>query len=123
MTKILIIGGGFAGCSSARILSENKENKITLIESSGTLGAGVRTNYYGGHPYTFGPRHFLTKNKSIYDYLDSIIKLRNCNNHKFLTYVERDNSFYHFPMHISDIEKMLDSFDKKSAKTDSSKSL
>ena len=63
MKKILIIGGGFAGCSSAEILSKLPNTKITLIEKSKTLGAGVRTYFNGGHPFTFGPRHFLTKDK------------------------------------------------------------
>ena len=57
--KILIIGGGFAGVAAARLVSEIKNTKVTLAEKSSTLGAGVRTNFYGGHPYTFGPRHFL----------------------------------------------------------------
>ena len=48
--KILIIGGGFAGCASAEILSHMKKSKITLVEKSSTLGAGVRTYFYGGHP-------------------------------------------------------------------------
>ena len=33
------------------------------LKKSSSLGAGVRTQWYGGHPYTFGPRHFLTKNE------------------------------------------------------------
>ena len=40
--KILIIGGGFAGCASAEILSHIKGSKITLVEKSSILGAGVR---------------------------------------------------------------------------------
>ena len=32
MKKILIIGGGFAGCSSAEITSRLPNTKITLIE-------------------------------------------------------------------------------------------
>ena len=71
--KILIIGGGFAGCSSAEILSNNK-NSITLVEKASFLG--VRTFFYGGHPYTFGLRHFLTKHKHVYQYLKKFLKLR-----------------------------------------------
>ena len=63
MKKILIIGGGFAGCSSAEIISKIPGTKITLIEKSKKLGAGVRTHFSGGHPFTFGPRHFLTTKK------------------------------------------------------------
>jgi UDP-galactopyranose mutase len=106
--KILIIGGGFAGCASARLLCKIKNVKITLIEKSSELGAGVRTNYYGGHPYTFGPRHFLTHNKEVYKYLNKIVPMRSCGNHQFITYVEKDNNFYNYPMHVNDIKKMPD---------------
>ena len=73
---ILIIGGGFAGTAAARLISEIQNTKITLVEKSPYLGAGVRTNFYGGHPYTFGPRHFLTHNKKVFDYLNKIIPMR-----------------------------------------------
>lgn len=108
MKKVLIIGGGIAGCSSARILSKNKNLRITLVEKAPFLGAGVRTFYYGGHPYTFGPRHFLTHNKKIFDYLNSIVPMRKCSEHEFITYVERDNQFYNYPLNILDINKMPD---------------
>ena len=41
--KILILGGGMGGCSSAEILSHVKGAKIDLVEKSKFLGAGVRT--------------------------------------------------------------------------------
>lgn len=106
--KILIIGGGFAGCAAAHELINIKDTEITLAEKGGYLGAGVRTFFYGGHPYTFGPRHFLTKNKYVYDYLNKIVPMRLCSEHEFLSYVERDNQFYHYPLNYSDIEKMPD---------------
>ena len=59
MTKAFILGGGFAGCSAAHLLKKKYPNwEITIIEANKELGAGVRTRWYGGHPYTFGPRHF-----------------------------------------------------------------
>lgn len=106
--KILIIGGGFAGAAAARLVSEIKNTKVTLAEKSSTLGAGVRTNFYGGHPYTFGPRHFLTHNKKVYDYLNKIVPMRNCGDHQFITYVEQDDQFYNYPLHVNDLEKMPD---------------
>ena len=51
------------GCSSAEIISKIPNTKITIIEKGKYLGAGVRTFFNGGHPFTFGPRHFLTQNK------------------------------------------------------------
>ena len=76
--KILIIGGGFAGCASAEILSHFPNSNIVLVEKGNELGAGVRTHFYGGHPYTYGPRHFLTENKETFDYLKNLCNFQ-CN--------------------------------------------
>ena len=108
MKKILILGGGFAGCACAHTLSMLEKFEITIVESSSTLGAGVRTNFWGGHPYTFGPRHFLTKDKNLYDFLNKYVPLRDCSNHKYLSYVEKDNNFYSMPLSYDDIEEMPD---------------
>ncbi len=108
MKNILIIGGGFAGCSSAEIISRIPGTKITLIEKSKTLGAGVRTFFRGGHPITFGPRHFLTTKKEAYDYLKKFLKLRNVNYHQFISYVRQDDNFYNYPLNTKDLEKMPD---------------
>jgi len=105
---VLVIGAGPAGCAAVHKLHELDEFDITIIDKANHLGAGVRTNYYGGHPYTFGPRHFFTQNKEIYDYLDSIVPLRDCGDHQFISYVEQDNSFYNFPIHMDDIRAMPD---------------
>jgi len=106
--KVLIIGGGFAGCATAHELSKLDNLDVTLVEKSPYLGAGVRTFFYGGHPYTFGPRHFLTRNKEVYNYLNKIVPLRSCSEHEFLTYVEQDNQFYNYPLNVLDVEKMPD---------------
>jgi UDP-galactopyranose mutase len=106
--KIAIIGGGFAGCASAELLSSFKDLKITLIEKSSFLGAGVRTFFYGGHPYTYGPRHFLTQKIETYEYLKKFLDLRSCNYHQFKSYVETDNKFYNYPINMTDIDVMPD---------------
>jgi UDP-galactopyranose mutase len=108
--KILIVGGGFAGCASAEMLSKIKGTSITIVEKGKFLGAGVRTFTYGGHPYTYGPRHFLTNKKETYHYLKKFLKLRNCNYHQFKSYVEKDNQFYNYPINTNDIEDMPDKF-------------
>lgn len=107
--KILIIGGGFAGCAAAEFLKKIPRADLTLIEKSNTLGAGVRTYFKGGHPYTFGPRHFLTKQEWIFEYLNKIIPMRKCIEHEFLTYVENDENFYSYPIHEDDIRLMPES--------------
>ena len=108
MKKALIIGGGFAGCSVAHMLSEPDSWGIDLVEKNSFLGAGVRTFWKGGHPFTFGPRHFLTQNKETYHYLRKYCPLRDCSEHQFLTYIEKDASFKNFPMHKDDIARMPD---------------
>lgn len=101
----LIIGGGVAGCAAAHQLVLMGGWDVTLIESAPFLGAGVRTFWHGGHPYTFGPRHFLTPNEKVFDYFDRLITLRPLP-HQFLTYIEADRQFYNLPIHIDDVEKM-----------------
>ena len=104
----LIIGGGFAGCSTAHQLALQGGWDVTLIEKSSFLGAGNKTRWYGGHPYTFGPRHFLTPYEEVFKYIDNIIPLRLCPEHEFLTYVEKDDSFYAYPINMQDVRKMPD---------------
>ena len=108
MKKALIIGGGFAGCAAAHQLELLGGWEVTIIEKAPFLGAGVRTSWYGGHPYTFGPRHFLTPYREVYEYLNNIIPLRKCAEHEFLTYVESDDDFYAYPINMTDVRNMPD---------------
>jgi len=108
MKKALVIGGGMAGCAATHLLMQKGGWDITLVDTAPFLGAGVRTSWYGGHPYTFGPRHFLTRREDVFNYLNEIIPLRRCPEHEFITYVEQDGAFYNFPIHVDDIAKMPD---------------
>ena len=107
MKKAIVIGSGFSGCMFAMMLKE-KNWDVTLIEKSNQVGGGVRTFYHGGHPYTFGPRHFLTHNKDVFNYLNKIVPMRNCGEHEFITYVEQDNQFYNYPLHVDDLNYIYD---------------
>lgn len=107
MRTALIIGGGFAGCASAHQLALLGGWEVTLVEAAPFLGAGVRTKWYGGHPFTFGPRHFLTRDERLFDFLNHYVPLRRLS-HLFHTYVEVDGQFYNFPIHHDDIARMPD---------------
>lgn len=107
MKTALVIGGGFGGCLSAQLLAE-KRFDVTLIEQASFLGGGCKTFYYGGHPFTYGPRHFLTKRDDVWQFLTKYIPMRRIPEHEFLTYVERDQSFYHFPIHRGEVNEMPD---------------
>ncbi len=106
-TRVLVIGGGFAGCCAAHLLSE-KGWEVTLIENAPFLGGGCKTFIYGGHPFTYGPRHFLTKDERLFEFLNRYVPMRRIPEHEFLTYIERDPGFYHFPIHRDDVELMPD---------------
>ncbi len=108
MKTALVIGGGFAGCAAAHQLALMGGWDVTVVEMQPFLGAGVRTMWYGGHPHTFGPRHFLTPKEEIYHFLNKYVPLRRCDGHEFLTYVEPDQAFYNFPIHRDDIAQMPD---------------
>ncbi|HZL59503.1 MAG TPA: UDP-galactopyranose mutase [Stellaceae bacterium] len=108
MKKALVIGGGFGGCAAAHQLELLGGWQTTLVETAAFLGGGCKTFYQGGHPYTFGPRHFLTNMIHVYEYLNTYVPLRRCNEHLFWTYVEQDQRFYHYPIHIDDIRSMPD---------------
>lgn len=108
MPEVLIIGGGFAGCAIAHQLSTLNGFNIDLIEKASFLGAGNKTRWYGGHPYTFGPRHFLTPYEDVFGYLNDILPINLCPEHEFLSYVESDNRFYAYPINMQDVKTMPD---------------
>ena len=108
MVRVVILGGGFGGCAAAHLIKKKYQNwDIKLLEKNKILGAGNKTQFYGGHPHTFGPRHFLTPWNHIYEYLDELLPLRPLD-HSFWTYVEKDEAFYDFPMNYEDIGTMPD---------------
>jgi UDP-galactopyranose mutase len=103
--KVAIIGAGTAGCATAYQFQRLGGWEIEIFEGGSQVGAGVRTHFKGGHPYTFGPRHFLTKNEAVFEYLDSIVPLRKLE-HRFLTYLEEEADFFNYPINAADIPKM-----------------
>ena len=108
MSKVLVIGGGFAGCCSAHLLSKRTGWEVTLVDDAPFLGGGCKTHVYGGHPFTYGPRHFLTQDESLFAFLNEYVPMERILDHEFLTYIERDPGFYHFPIHVDDVKQMPD---------------
>lgn len=103
MKSAIIIGAGMSGCVPALLLRE-KDWSVTVIEKAGFVGGGVRTFFYGGHPYTYGPRHFLSPYPEAFEFLDRFVPLRHIKKIRE-TYIERDQAFYTHPIHEDDIAK------------------
>lgn len=105
MKRIIVLGGGVTGCTLCRELAGKYE--VTLIEKNTYLGGGCHTFFYGGHPYTEGPRPLHVISDKVFNYINDIVPMR-----KFPllldTYIERDKSFYSFPIHWDDIQTMPD---------------
>ena len=108
MKKVLILGGGPAGCAAAHQLKIKGGYDILIIEKSSVLGGGCKTLTMGGHPYTFGPRHFITDKTYLFDFLNKYVPMRSCAEHEFKTYVENDDDFYSYPITEKDISRMPD---------------
>lgn len=106
MKRVLIIGGGMAGCCAAHLL-ENKGFDVTLVEKDDVLGGGCRTFFYGGHPYTYGPRHFLSPHERIFSFFNRYVPMRRIDqDHINLSFVPDDRRFLVFPPHMDDVEIM-----------------
>lgn len=103
---VLILGGGFAGATCAHLLKENYE--VTLLEGSNDVGGGCTTHFYAGHPYTFGPRIFFSKDQEVIDTLTSLIDIRRFDTVS-LSFIENDSEFYDYPLQWHDIDRMHDS--------------
>lgn len=104
--KAIVLGGGVTGCAAARELTQ-KKFEVTLIEKNSYLGGGCHTFFWGGHPYTEGPRPLHVVNSKVFDYINEIVPLR-IFPLRLNTYIERDQRFYSFPIHWDDIQEMPD---------------
>lgn len=102
--KAVILGAGFSGCTTAHLLTKEGWD-CTIIEKERHIGGGCRTFFYGGHPYTNGPRPYYGYSEKIFRWVDSFIKMRRFPL-SLLSYVEQDQRFYSYPIHEDDIPKM-----------------
>ncbi len=104
--KAIILGGGVSGCAAANEL-DKKGMETILIERNSFLGGGCHTFFYGGHPYTEGPRPLALHDGKAFDYINAVVKLRTFP--LILdSYNERDKQFYGYPIHWDDIQIMPD---------------
>lgn len=104
--RAIILGAGVSGCVVANELNK-KGIETVIIEKNGYLGGGCHTFFYGGHPYTDGPRPLSILDGQAFDYINPIVKLRSFPL-VLDSYNEKDQQFYGFPIHWDDIQVMPD---------------
>ncbi len=104
MKKALILGAGFAGSTISYLLNKDGWD-CTIIEKENYIGGGCKTFFYGGHPYTNGPRPYYGYSERIFNWIDSFVKMRKLP-FSLLSYVEQDGCFYSYPIHKDDLPKM-----------------
>lgn len=104
MKKALILGAGFSGCTMAHLLVKEGWD-CTVIEKTRNIGGGCRTLFYGGHPYTEGPRPYYGYSQKIYDWIDSFVEMRKFPFYLY-TFVEQENRFFSYPIHEAEIPYM-----------------
>ena len=96
MKKATIIGSGFTGCMFAMML-KSKKLDVAVIDKASFTGGGVRTFYHGGHPFTYGPRHFIgpEENMPAFEFLNKIVPMRHIKMN--LSYQQSDDFFRKLP--------------------------
>lgn len=109
MEKILVLGGGVAGCSISYFL-KNKGYDVSIIEKLPGVGGLSRTYHYGGHPYEFGPHVWFWPGGIENEVNNVIHTLSDGNlhyiNRKLFTYIEREDKKYRYPIHFSEVANM-----------------
>jgi len=63
--KILILGGGPAGCAAAWYARQMGIEDITIVEKEDQLGGCARTRFYHRIPYEYGPQVLYTDEEDI----------------------------------------------------------
>jgi UDP-galactopyranose mutase len=102
--KIGIIGAGVVGCTCAYFLNKKGYN-TTVFEAGNQIGGGVWTNFYAGHPYTFGPRMFFSKDEQIIKFMNDLCPMKQITNYTS-TFSEEDSQFFNYPLYRPEFEKM-----------------
>ena len=107
--KALILGGGFAGCTTAHLLKREGWD-VTLLEKEPHLGGGCRTFFHAGHPYTNGPRLYYGYSEKVFQWVNGIVPIRRFPfelktlahepvdaERRFWTYPPHELDFAHYP--------------------------
>ena len=104
MKTATVIGSGISGCMYAWALRQRGWD-VTVIEKVGITGGGVRTFSHGGHPFTYGPRHFLSPYPEAYEFMNKVVPMRDLKKINY-SFQEDLEGFFTYPPHEDDIKSL-----------------
>ena len=73
--KVVILGGGPAGCAAAYCLKREGVSDITIVEESPRLGGMGHTRYYDNIPYEYGPQILYTEDPKLQEVFEEFLTL------------------------------------------------
>ena len=109
MKTAIILGAGFAGCTIAYLL-KNKGWEVKVLEKASHPGGGCKTLFYGGHPYTNGPRLYYGYSEKVFKWISKFVDMRDLD-FQLRSYVESERRFFTYPIHEDDLPYMSKSKD------------
>ena len=71
--KVIILGGGPAGCAAAYLLKNKGITDIDLVEKD-KIGGCAYTRFYDSIPYEFGPQVLYTDEPEIQEIFERFVK-------------------------------------------------
>lgn len=111
MKKIVIIGAGPAGLTTAyEILKKEKNVDILILEKSNKIGGISRTELYKGNYIDIGGHRFFTKDEEIMNLWTEILPIENKENYKKndillirnrVSRIFYNNTFFDYPLSFS----------------------
>ncbi|MCP4131725.1 MAG: UDP-galactopyranose mutase [bacterium] len=103
---IVIVGAGLAGCVAANILSQNKDNKILIIENRNHIGGNCYDEYddNGILIHKYGPHIFHTNDSDVWNYLSRFTKWK-LYNHKVTGLIQ--GQFVPIPFNLSSLDMLF----------------
>ncbi len=103
--KYVVTGAGFCGAIAARLIAEELNEKVLVVEKRNHI-AGNAYDYYNEHGilvHKYGPHIFHTNNKEVWEYLSRFTGWR-LYQHRVLAYV--DGRTVPMPINIDTINRL-----------------
>lgn len=111
--KILIVGCGLYGATTARLLADIG-HQVLVIDKRKHIGGNCYTEkIHDIHVHKYGPHAFHTNSKNIWDFVNRFSAF---NNFKLKVLVSKENKIYSFPINLMTLNQVCGINNYKDAK-------